>query len=290
MLYFLLGANIVPHKKKPFTIIKVSKAEESKIMDNRRLSLLYNLQNLYNQSKVGSIEYILSSYLIDHYQEINQLNIFEVAEQNNVSRASVRRFCLNLGYKNFKELKEHFSEFDEGLNNYQTFYNQNDFASKLRKQIKIMFEEIEERLATKELNRIVETIYEADEVLIIASSTIANNIRVFQQVMAILGKRITITANEEDFEDKSRNLTNDSIILFFSISGVLAETFLQPLEDCIAKKYLFTNSRNPIFNSSFDQIYHLSNVENQRDDDIVYYTYGINFVLDSICYHYSKKY
>ena len=79
-------------------------------MENRRLSLLYNIQSLYNSSDVGTVEYQLSGYLIDNYDKIHELNIYEVAEDNNVSRATVRRFCQNLGYSNFKELKNLMKE------------------------------------------------------------------------------------------------------------------------------------------------------------------------------------
>lgn len=184
-------------------------------MENRRLSLLYNLQNLYNTSPVGSVDYQLSSYLIDHYKEIARLNIFDVSECNNVSRASVRRFCHNLGYQNFKDLKEHFAEFDEGFDIYIDFYNQENFLHDLRKQIKLMFKELEERLSNRELSQIVESIYESDEVVIIASSTIANSVRVFQQTMAILGKRTSIVVSEEGLDNLQNYLTDNSLILFF---------------------------------------------------------------------------
>ncbi|MGT2637504.1 hypothetical protein ACVRWL_06920 [Streptococcus ratti] len=69
-------------------------------MENRRLSLLYNLQNLYNSSDLGSVDYQLSRYLIDNYQEIDSLNTFDVAEESSVSRIIVRRFYQHLVYNN----------------------------------------------------------------------------------------------------------------------------------------------------------------------------------------------
>ncbi|EJN95059.1 Uncharacterised protein [Streptococcus mutans] len=41
-------------------------------MGNRRLSLLYNLQNLYNSRDVGSVDDQLSDYLIYNYQELRK--------------------------------------------------------------------------------------------------------------------------------------------------------------------------------------------------------------------------
>ncbi|HEM2542541.1 TPA: MurR/RpiR family transcriptional regulator [Streptococcus suis] len=257
-------------------------------MENRRLSLLYKLQNLYNTSSVGSVDFQLALYFINKYQQISELNIFDVAEENNVSRASVRRFCSQLGYENFKELKLHYIEFDDGLDTYKDFYEQIDFISNLRLQINTMFSELENRLSNRELKQIVTCIHHSDEVVVVASSTIANSMRVFQQTMAIMGKRISLVVSEEDFLNIEQRLTDKSLIIFFSISGLLAETFEDLLFDRVSKIFLFTNSRNPKFNQLFDCVYHLTSMDKADNRDIIYYTYGISFVLDSIIHEYSK--
>lgn len=257
-------------------------------MENRRLSLLYKLQNLYNTSPVGSVDYQLSSYFIDRYQFLKELNIFDVAEENNVSRASVRRFCSQLGYENFKELKLHYIEFDDGVGVYKDFYRRSDFVSHLRQKIKDMFSELEIRLSNRELDQIVTCIYRSDEVVVVASSTIANSVRFFQQTMAIMGKRISLVVSEEDFFNIEQKLTENSVIVFFSISGLLVETFEDLLMDIPSKKFLFTNNRNPKFNQIFECVYYLTSVDKANNRDIIYYTYGISFVLDSIIHEYSN--
>lgn len=258
-------------------------------MENRRLSLLYNLQNLYNASEIGSVDHQLSTFLIENYLGIEELNIFDVAEENNVSRATVRRYCQNLGYENFKELKQHFNEFDEGLEVYKEFYSQPSFIAVLKRQVFEMFDELEDRLSNKELEQIVTALISADEVIIIASSTIANSVRFFQQAMALFGKRVSIVVNNSEFERRKNLLTDNSLILFFSISGVLAKTMLSETSCSNAKVYLFTNLRSPLFNQFFEKVYHLTSAENPKPNEIIYYTYGIAFVLDSILNEYSQN-
>lgn len=282
-----MGTRIVPFKLNINAIIKLIQGQ-GEIMENRRLSLLYTLQNLYNSAHPGSIEYLLSSYLIDNYHEIDKLNIYDLAEENNVSRATVRRFCKNLGYENFKELKSHFNEFDEGLNIYKEFYNSEHFLEILQTQIKKMFSELEDRLNSRELLNIVRKIKDSDEVIIIASSTIANSVRVFQQTMALLGKRITIIVSKQQIIELEKNISSDSLILIFSISGVLAETFQDCLKNYHSDSYLFTNNRNPLFNQNFTRVYHLTSMENKNKNEIIYYTYGITYILDSIINRYCQ--
>lgn len=258
-------------------------------MENRRLSLLYNLQNIYNTSHIGTVEYQLSEFLIDNYSKIDKLNIFDVADENNVSRATVRRYCQSIGYENFKELKKHFNEFDEGLGEYQKFYSRENFLSSLKNQIFEMFNELENRLSNKELTQIVGEIEASDEVIIVASSTIANNVRFFQQTMALLKKRVSIVVNEEQLLSKLYKASDKSVILCFSVSGLLAKVMMEFMYKSKVKTLLFTNSRSPLFNQYFSKVYHLTSMENNHPSEIIYYTYGIAFVLDSIINEYSKK-
>lgn len=258
-------------------------------MENRRLSLLYNLQNLYNSSKLGSIEHQISGYLIENYRSIDKLNIFEVADENHVSRATIRRFCENLGYSNFKDLKQHFLEFDEGINIYKSFYWKEDFLHSLTTKLHIMFYELEDRLANRELNQIIDSIISADEVVVVASSTVSNSVRVFQQTMAILGKKVSIVVSAKELEGIKYRINQASLVLIFSISGALAESIIDNFKGVNSKTYLFTNSRSPLFNKYFSRVYHLTSMENKNNNDVIYYTYGITFVLDSIINEYSKN-
>ncbi|MHC5228550.1 hypothetical protein ACYSNW_09760 [Enterococcus sp. LJL99] len=39
-------------------------------METNRLSLLYNIENIYNENKLGSTDYQLAKFLLDYYTEI----------------------------------------------------------------------------------------------------------------------------------------------------------------------------------------------------------------------------
>lgn len=47
----------------------------------------------------------VATYVLDHYEEILNYNITELAENAGVSDASVVRFCKNIGYKGYQEFK-----------------------------------------------------------------------------------------------------------------------------------------------------------------------------------------
>src|SRR5699024_4050638 len=74
-------------------------------MDNILYNLLYSLNAKLDKNNIGSINFILSKYFIQNLYLIPESNIYQIAEDCNVSRASIRRFSKSLGFENFAHMK-----------------------------------------------------------------------------------------------------------------------------------------------------------------------------------------
>ncbi|EOH91354.1 MurR/RpiR family transcriptional regulator [Enterococcus pallens] len=249
-------------------------------MKTNRLSLLYNIEKIYNENKIGSTDYQLARYLLENYADIPRLNIYDVAEQNHMSRATVRRFCNHLGYANFKEMKSQFKEFEDGQEKYVSFYSGEDFRIVLQRQINEMIDELAERMNTSEKKNIVNRLIKADEVIILASSTVASSIRIFQQNLAIFGKRISLIVSEDELKQLKQYTSKNSLLIVLSISGLLAESLSDEIDKLEMQKVIFTIKRNPEFNRQYNKIYHLCGQDSHQVNEVLFYTYGITFVLD----------
>ncbi|MBQ7875263.1 MAG: MurR/RpiR family transcriptional regulator [Oscillospiraceae bacterium] len=46
-----------------------------------------------------------ANYLVDNYNRLQDISLQELCDKNFVSKSTVRRFCQNMGYQNFSELK-----------------------------------------------------------------------------------------------------------------------------------------------------------------------------------------
>ncbi|MCZ2491544.1 MurR/RpiR family transcriptional regulator [Dellaglioa carnosa] len=259
-------------------------------MENKRLNLIYKLNHIVNELEIGTVEYELAKFFLGNFKSANKWNIYDIAEENNVSRASVRRFAKQLGYKNFLEMKKYVQEFDDGIEEFQKFYGVENFLDKLVTNIEVMMKELSVRLNTQEVDCLNKMINEHDEVIIFTSSNIAGLVKTFQQRMIIFGKKVTLLTELESLK-KFKNVKNPPLIIVFSISGLLLSTILLELRQIDATKVLFTNNRNPVYNQDFDKLYHLSSQHYEGDmNDVLYYTYGINFVLDLLFNGYLLKY
>ena len=61
-------------------------------MDNNRLNLIYKLNRIVNENEIGSVEYELAKYFLENFKYVKQWNIYQIAEENHVSRASSTSF------------------------------------------------------------------------------------------------------------------------------------------------------------------------------------------------------
>lgn len=249
-------------------------------MNTNRLNFVYKLNHIVNENEIGTIEYELAKFFLDNFKSVARWNIYQIAESQHVSRASIRRFAQQLGYENFSDMKKAAETFDDGVNEFQQFYGYSDFLRKLKRNINALLEELSIRFNTQEVDRLVRMINTNKHVMILCSSNIAGSVKTFQQRMILFGKRVSLLTSKEDLEN-ALGTSDKPLIIVFSISGLFISSLLADLEKSTAQKILFTNNRNPMYNRVFDKIYHLSaQYHDQEITELLYYTYGIDFVLD----------
>ncbi|WP_430599875.1 hypothetical protein IGJ26_000704 [Enterococcus sp. AZ095a] len=259
-------------------------------MDNNRLNFIYKLNHIVNENEVGTVEFELAKFFLENFKSVTRWNIYQIAEEQHVSRASIRRFAKQLGYENFLDMKKNAETFDDGINEFLKFYGYSDFLPKLQANITSLMEELSLRFNTQEVDRLVRLINDSREVMILCSSNITGSVKTFQQRMDIFGKRITLLTSKSDLTLALEHC-QDPLIIVFSLSGLFVSSMLEILKEVKAPTILFTNNRNPIYNRYFDKLYHLSSQTHEKEiTELLYYTYGIDFVLDLLFNGYLLKF
>lgn len=104
-------------------------------MDNNRLNFIYKLNHIVNENEVGTVEFELAKFFLENFKSVTRWNIYQIAEEQHVSRASIRRFAKQLGYENFLDMKKNAETFDDGINEFLKFYGYSDFLPKLQANI-----------------------------------------------------------------------------------------------------------------------------------------------------------
>jgi hypothetical protein len=255
-----------------------------------RLSLLHSLFSVLNDYPPDDSNAVLALYFLEHYRELSDLNIFDVAADCFVSRSSVRRFCQSIGYENFIDLKTEFRQYDDQYAHFMQHTQQDNYRESLTKEINAMIAELDQRMNSAETEKIADRIFNSRYVVFLTSDTSTSVIKAFQQAMVLHGKIIYLISDSYTENTLLSKLDQRDYLIVLSATGVFAkacEEFIKPVN---AFKTLVTVNRDPGFKTQFDKVYHLSAVDKSQNGNLVYGTYGMTYMWDIVYATYVNKY
>lgn len=260
-------------------------------MHINRLSLLNSLFSVFNENPQGDSNYVLARYFLEHYHELDKLNIYDVAADCFVSRSSVRRFCQSIGYDNFLDLKTEFRKYDDQRSYYLQHADRPDYRQALTREINEMIEELDRRMdADEENERLIDLIHSARYVVFLTSDASTSTIRDFQQSMLFLGKIIRLISDAYTDNELVNSMEESDLLITLSASGTFAYAARDYVEHCKAQKLLFTVNRDPVFKKYYDHVYHLSAQDRSNESHSVYGRYGMSYMFDILYSQYLRKY
>lgn len=255
-----------------------------------RISLLHSLFSIINENDESDSNYVLAHYFLNHYHELDQLNIYDVADECFVSRASIRRFCKSIGYENFLGLKHEFSTYDDRYQSYMKHAKKENFRQSLTNEINEMIKELDRRMNTREVYNIAKQIKDSSHTVFLTTGTSAGFVKEFQQSMIFNKKMIYLVSELYSDNELLLNLSEDDFLITISNTGTFAYASFPLISESKSQKTLITLRRDPIFNEWYDKVYHLSAEDKSKSDINVYGKYGVSYMLDVIYSEYTKNF
>ena len=79
-----------------------------------RWGLMNSLIAILNEGN-DSTDVFIAKYFMKNFGRMHDLNVYDVAQECFVDRATIRRFAQKLGYANFKEMKEQFENYNQKI-------------------------------------------------------------------------------------------------------------------------------------------------------------------------------
>lgn len=250
-------------------------------MNEKQYDIFYTLNRFINDTS-DSIDSILAKYFIDNYYNAENFNIYNIAAECNVSRASIRRFAEKIGYKNFQNLKKEmilYSDKPQRLNKI-------NYRKQLTSTIVSMTEELNRRMDTNQVSVICQKIKEAKHFYVICFGASLSAVKDFQVRLAAQGKLSKLIYNEEDVQFLRENATKEDLLLIISISGRSALVCQDMFNELNMQKMLVTVDRIDDFSENYDDVYFLSHLDHSHDPSM-YRKYGLSYFLDILANEYE---
>lgn len=252
-------------------------------MDNILYNLLYSLNDELDKNDTGSVNFVLARYFIKNFERIPESNIYQMAEDCNVSRASIRRFSIAMGFENFAEMKKVIGRH---LPKVISIPDKN-YRELLTGNLIRIANELDERMNTHEIDVICNRIKQAKKVVILASRTSMSNAKDFQIELASKGKLTYIVSDDSINSMIFNDFESNDYVITLSVSGLFAQSVSAKLKQIHCIKDLITVNRLDDFSTVFDHVYFMSHLDHSTNPDI-YRAYGLHYFLDIIQNHFMK--
>lgn len=258
---------------------------------NIDLSLVSELCFIINHDAPTSPDTVLARYFLDHFKNMSDLNVYDVADECLVSRSSIHRFCHRIGYQNFKEMKADFQTETKHYDYFMSLAGRSDFIDYMKLELIKMIVDLNEQITQNTLDEIATRIHDAKEVVMISSYSGSMYLFKFQRPLILSGKIIRIMTDQLSEEQYSflRKLDKESFVIVFSAMGNYAATNIKIMEQLEVYKALVTASYREDIKVPYDKVYYLSK-DDYTNVKSVYTEYGLSFFFDILYSTYLRKY
>ncbi|WP_303123884.1 MurR/RpiR family transcriptional regulator [Actinomyces sp.] len=255
----------------------------------KHFSLLNALLGAFNVAEVGTPGYVLSKYLLEHFDDLPRLNVYEVAEECSISRSSIRRFCKAIGFETFTGVKAAAYEWQLHWRYFVDYANEPGFDAYLSTRIVRMLSDIRDVAASRGVHEFVEDLHRAREVVCLASDFSSMSVREFQQAMLYGGKLVHVLTEGSGDPAMLEAITSKDLIVVVSVTGNYAKAASKQLRTLRARTTVLTTNRSAELHPLFDRIIYLSS-EDLQGRRSVYSKYGVSVFFDLVYSQYTRRY
>lgn len=197
-------------------------------MSNIRIQLL----NVINRESSDSMNFIIAQYILENLDRRKVITTKELADNCNVSKSSISRFCRKIGYEDFMELQyaiatynsfiaERFSHID-GVTT-------KDYVVNYFERSKEIINYLNQNMDTDTLEELVKDIHDYKRVVLMGHVQSSFPAISLQYYLTILHKFIYSTQDPNEQREMLETLDDQNLIIIFSAGGRFLERVLDRL-------------------------------------------------------------
>ncbi|MEE8807367.1 MAG: MurR/RpiR family transcriptional regulator [Lactimicrobium sp.] len=254
------------------------------------MSILFDLQKKENFTEA---EKAAAQYILDHLEEIADLNIGEIADQSHTSNATIIRLCRRLGTKGYRDFRISILREIEKIPD-EDYQGNVDYPVYDRTSLAIVMKSLAEvhkyavstcytAVSAVDLQNAAFILERAEHIYIYATGESDLAGQVFARRMMRIGHRcmcISSTTESLAFTDQ---LTAKDAALFISYSGKGIIRFRDDMILMEQRKVRTVLLTGVTPNHPFSQIIRYPYIESDDDNSATFYsTEAENYLLDSI--------
>lgn len=256
-------------------------------MNANTLGILNLMSHIVNEEHNTS-DYAITKYLLQNLKILDQVSINDIVDHVHVSRSSVRRYALRLGYENFSDLKHSFSDIAFPSNiHLRDYYSFEEYKKILDEQLLQMRSDISALVSKEVIDSFCQQIRASEQVYVVCGNNTASTMDKFQQEMLYAHTLIEVVSSkfEEGMDFRTAN-EGDQFFIVVSVSGVFSESIQEQMSQLKGRKILLTANRSEAFIEQYDDILYLSAKDIKEDKLGLIGKYGVTYFFDLVSQSY----
>lgn len=258
--------------------------EGAHVQNLSKFGLMNALIGIVNSGAENEADTVIAAYLLAHFNTLNELSIYDIAEACFTTRQSVRRFCQRIGLDNFRAFKKE----QLAMEYYGDYHPVANYPEVLARELGLMAQEVNE-VALPYLDRFCDEIHRADRCVFLVSDIYSAACLEFQKQLILYGKMVRIVSNNFQNNLVLGSLTERDLVITVSISGRWARELLELIEATSAWRVLITAMHDDDLISEFDEVFHVSRTDKPQVKT-AYHLFAIPYLLEIVQKRYRDRY
>lgn len=253
----------------------------------RHFSLMNSLLAVLNTSDHDSTDNVLARFFLKHFDQLDQLNVYDVAEECYTSRSGIRRFCQSIGLDNFSDLKSYTWEWGRHRNQFVSYASHDGYRAHLSSAIDQTIRQVNRVVTDDFLDDFACLLHDAERVVILTSDFSSMSIRQFQQSMLYFRKIVHIITDSTGDVAQLETLDAHDALVVVSEHGNYARAVQSALPASRVPRVLVTVDAPNELVATFDYALRLSS-EAKAPGRTAYAQYGLTYVFDLLYNRYFE--
>lgn len=210
------------------------------------------LISIYNSAETGSMTKNVIGHILQNLKQIDQMNIYDLADACYVSSASISRIVKKLGYKNYSYFQKDISDCVHKYEHHNRIVpmdkvkEETDTADVFFQILEEMFENIKQSFDKEAMTNLAIAIHESRKIVLYAFEvSFAENF--LQSDLFMSGKKCEVCRYVQDMLNSTEELTENDLVIMVApkqIEGISVKEILEKVKEKGAKVCLFTDSRH----------------------------------------------
>lgn len=248
-----------------------------------KFGLLNSLLGIINNYDEDDSKVIIAKYFLTHFDRLDDINIFDAADECFVTRTSIRRFAKFIGFDNFRHLKKDHEQYDY----YLQFDEKENYPDYLSDQINQMATNLRNVVGI-EIEEIVRTIIESREIIFLVSDIYGARCLEFQKEMIFSGKMVRIVSYNFSDSKVLKRIDSNDLIIVISVLGSFTHQVNDFINQLDCRKAIMTSVEDSDILKNYDLILPMGEV-GHPSTKTVYHTLAIEYYLDVVYHEYQKQ-